>query len=185
MVVDKPSGLLTIPTPKKEARTLTSILNLRPCHRLDRETSGLIIYAKTRGMQKQMMQLFKEKKIKKQYFALVRGNLNKAQGEIKYPIEGLPAVSRYNVLEKRKGFDIVAVSPLTGRTNQIRIHFKQVGHPLLGETKYAFRRDFPIKAKRLCLHARGLEFTHPVTKKYLRLEIALPKDLQDFLERHN
>lgn len=184
LVVNKPSGLLTIPTPKKESRTLTSILNLYPCHRLDRETSGLIIYAKGKSVQKKMMGLFKQRKIKKTYLAFVQGNLIQNQGKIKNPLEGLNALTKYKVIQKRKDFTIVEVMPLTGRTNQIRIHFKMIGHPIMGETKYAFRRDFKLRAKRLCLHAKILEFIHPITHKVLRLTTDLPKALKEFLDKH-
>ena len=196
LIVDKPSGLLTIPTPKNETRTLTSILNddakernltyhLHPCHRLDRETSGLIIYAKGKSIQKKMMDLFKFKNIKKTYFAFVQGNVVQMQGEIRSPIEGQSASTRYRVIEKRRDFSIVEVSPLTGRTNQIRIHLKQIGHPILGERKFAFRKDFKLKAKRLCLHAAGLEFEHPITKNYLKFKLELPQDLKNILEKNS
>ncbi|MCX5706887.1 MAG: RluA family pseudouridine synthase [Candidatus Omnitrophica bacterium] len=184
LVVDKPSGLLTIPTPKNETRTLTSILQLHPCHRLDRETSGLIIYAKGKSIQKKMMEEFRQRKVEKTYLAFIRGIPAKITGEIKNKIEGLSAQTRYKIIEKRKDFAIVEVSPLTGRTNQIRIHFKQIGHPVLGETKFAFRRDFKIKAKRLCLHAWKLEFKHPVTGQWLNLTSDLPQDLKAFLDKN-
>jgi 23S rRNA pseudouridine1911/1915/1917 synthase len=194
MIVDKPSGLLVIPTPKKESRTLTSILNddlknkglsyrLHPCHRLDRETSGLIIYAKGKSAQKKMMQEFKNKKIEKTYIAFVQGKFNKNPGQINIPIEGKRALTRYRVLQSYKDLSIVEVSPLTGRTNQIRIHFKQMGHPILGETKYAFRRDFKLKAKRLCLHAQGLKFVHPLTRESVSVVVPLPLDMKDFLNK--
>jgi 23S rRNA pseudouridine1911/1915/1917 synthase len=195
LILDKPAGLLTIPTPKKESRTLTSILNdelkikgpsylLHPCHRLDRETSGLVIYAKGKAVQKKMMDAFRRRQVRKQYTAFVQGSLAKEGGEIKFPIEGKVAVTRYKVIQRRAGFNIVEVIPLTGRTNQIRIHFKQIGHPLVGETKYAFRRDYELKAKRLCLHAQSLEFNHPLTHKPICLSIGLPEKLQDFLNIH-
>lgn len=195
LVLNKPQGLLTIPTPQNESRTLTSILNedlkkrnlsyrLHPCHRLDRETSGLIIYAKGKSIQKKMMELFKHKKIKKTYIAFVKGIMQQNQGKVKAPIKGQNAVTDYKVMEKRKDFTILEVMPLTGRRNQIRIHFKYIGHPILGETRYAFRRDFKLKAKRLCLHAKGLEFIHPVTKECIRLHADLPQDLKYFLEKN-
>ena len=184
LVADKPSGLLTVPTPKNEKRTLTSILNLYPCHRLDRETSGLIIYAKNKNIQQKMMDEFRARRVKKAYLAFVRGLPYKNQGEIKNRIEGLNAETRYKVIEKRGDFAILEVNPLTGRTNQIRIHLKQIGHPVLGETKYAFRRDFKIKAKRLMLHAAGLEFRHPASGKLLQLKSGLPDDFKQFLEIH-
>ena len=195
LVVDKPSGLLVIPAPKKEGRTLTGILNedlekrgelyrLHPCHRLDRETSGLIIYAKGKSIQKKMMDEFRYKKVKKTYIAFAQGLLRQAQGEIRIPIEGLAATTRYKIIERRRDFAVVAVNPLTGRTNQIRIHFKRIGHPLVGETKFAFRRDAVLKAKRVCLHAQSLEFIHPLTKKTIRVDTDLPADLGEFLRRH-
>jgi len=195
LVADKPSGLLVIPTPKNERRTLTSILNedlerkglayrLHPCHRLDRDTSGLIIYAKGKSVQKKMMDMFKDKKIKKTYLAFVQGTLPKNQGEIKLPIEGSEAVTKYKVMQRRKNFTVAEVSPLSGRTNQIRIHFKSIGHPIVGETKFAFRRDFALKAKRMCLHASRLEFRHPLTGRLLQLESGLPDGLKDFLKNH-
>ena len=192
LAVDKPSGLLVIPTPKKETRTLTSILNedlaersktyrLHPCHRLDRETSGLIIYAKGKSIQEKMMLEFKERKVKKVYIAFLQGHLFKEQGEIKKPIEGKNALTKYKVIQRKKDFTVVEIMPWTGRTNQIRIHFKDIGHPLVGETKFAFRRDFALKAKRLCLHAEALEFLHPITKKSVKLSTGLPEDLKKFL----
>jgi 23S rRNA pseudouridine1911/1915/1917 synthase len=195
LVVDKPSGLLVIPTPKKEQRTLTSILNedleknrlayrLHPCHRLDRDTSGIIIYAKGKSMQKKMLQLFRERKVTKTYIAFIKGSLAKKEGKINHPIDGASALTEYKVLEKRKDFAIVEIRPITGRTNQIRIHFKEIGHPVLGETRYAFRRDFKVRAKRLMLHAEELEFVHPINKKRLHLHSDLPKDLKYFLEIH-
>jgi len=195
LILDKPAGLLTIPTPKRESRTLTSILNdelkvngssyrLHPCHRLDRETSGLVIYAKGKAVQKKMMDTFRLRQVRKKYTAFVQGSLVRGGGEIKFPIEGKVAVTRYKVMQRRGDFDIVEVTPLTGRTNQIRIHFKQIGHPLVGETKYAFRRDYKLKAKRLCLHAQSLEFNHPLTRKPICLYIGLPEKLKDFLNTH-
>lgn len=196
IIVDKPSGLLVIPTPKNEKRTLTSILNddliarnityrLHPCHRLDRETSGLIIYAKGKSIQQKLMQEFAARRVKKTYIAFVQGALDKEQGEIKVPVEGESALTRYKVIQKRKDFTVVEVSPATGRTNQIRIHFKHLGHPIVGESKFAFRKDFALRFKRLCLHAKSLEFTHPVTGKTISLSSELPKDLKEFLSSHN
>jgi 23S rRNA pseudouridine1911/1915/1917 synthase len=195
LVVDKPPGLLSIPTPKNERRTLTSILNddakekglqyrLHPCHRLDRETSGLIIYAKGKSIQRKMMEVFQQRKVKKTYIAFIQGSPAFNKGEIKNPIAGQPALTQYKTIAKRKGFAIVEAMPLTGRTNQIRIHFKGIGHPIVGETKYAFRRDFELKAKRLCLHAKSLEFRHPLTHKNINIDAKIPKDLEDFLNRH-
>jgi len=195
LVVDKPSGLLVIPTPRNEKRTLTSILNddlksrnityrVHPCHRLDRETSGLIVYAKGKSMQQKVMSLFKEKKIAKTYLAFVQGILLKKSGQLSHSIEGSNAITGYRVIEEKKDYSVVEVKPLTGKTNQIRIHFKQIAHPLVGETKFAFRKDYALRAKRTLLHACTLDFCHPQTNAKLHLEAGLPEDMQHFLEVH-
>ena len=180
LAVDKPSGLLTIPTPRQESRTLTSVLNdslkdqgltyrLHPCHRLDRDTSGIIFYAKGKSMQQKMMQLFKERKVRKSYIAFVNGHLPISHGKITKPLEGRPAFTEYKVVLKKEKFDVAEAYPLTGRTNQLRIHFKAIGHPVLGDAKYAFRRDFAVKVKRLCLHAQEISFPHPMSGRTVSL----------------
>ena len=195
LVVNKPSGLLIIPAPAKQARTLTDILNedlkergllyrVHPCHRLDRETSGLIMYAKGKSIQQKMMEEFKQKRVRKTYIAFAHGKLPRLSGAIQFPIEGQNAHTTYKVLETRQDFVIIEVIPLTGRTNQIRLHFKHIGHPLVGETKFAFRRDFKLRANRLCLHAEKLDFTHPVTGKEVHLFEDLPEDMMKFLQKH-
>lgn len=194
LVVDKPSGLLVIPTPKNESYTLTNLLNeglkkknipyrLHPCHRLDRDTSGLVIYAKGKSTQQKMMEAFKKGDVKKTYIAFVQDFFSRPQGEITNPIEGKRTITRYRVLGQEKGFSVVEASPLTGRTNQIRVHFNQMGHPILGDTKFYFRRNFKVKAKRLCLHAKSLEFIHPMTGEKIRVNSELPEKMAEMLKR--
>ena len=201
IVVDKPSGMLVIPTPKKETNTLTDLLNREldsrgieanayPCHRIDRETSGLILYAKGKATQGLMMEEFRKKKVKKAYIAFVHGTIKENSAVINKPIYNRnkrrpeEAVTRYKVLERRKNFTILEVEPVTGRTNQIRIHFKGIGHPLVGESVYAFRKDFALKFKRAALHAKKIEFTHPATKKDVTFSSDLPEDMMLLLEIH-
>ena len=195
LVVNKPAGLLSVPTPKHESRTLTSILNqdvqvrglkyhLYPCHRLDRETSGLLIYAKSRGIQAKMIEAFRNRLISKKYIAFVHGKLSQPQGLINSAIEGKNALTKYRVLQEKSNYSVVEVSPVTGRTNQIRIHFKHIQHPLVGEDKFAFRKDFTLRAKRVCLHAKYLEFKHPQTAKTVVVESPLAQDLQKFFDEH-
>lgn len=192
LVVDKPAGLLVIPTPKNEKHTLTGLLNenlkkenipyrLHPCHRLDRDTSGLIIYAKGKSVQQKMMDEFKNKRIKKTYIASVQGKLPKPVGEIRNSIEGRSALTRYKVIRQDKGFSIVEVMPVTGRKNQIRIHFRQIGNPILGDTRFVFRRHFKVKANRLCLHAKTLEFVHPMTQQKVQVESESPEKMRNML----
>jgi 23S rRNA pseudouridine1911/1915/1917 synthase len=198
MVVDKPSGMLVIPTPKGETNTLTSLLNREldargaghnayPCHRLDRETSGLIIYAKGKAAQKLVMDEFKKRTVKKLYIAFVQGHVKCDGGAITKPIfdrskkRNEPAMTKYRVLERKGSFSVLEAEPVTGRTNQIRIHLKGIGHPIVGESVYAFRKDYRLRFRRVALHAQRIEFTHPATKERVAFESPLPKDMRDFL----
>lgn len=196
LVVNKPAGLLSVSTPKNETRTLTSILNqdaqerglkyrLHPCHRLDRETSGLLIYAKGRSVEEKMMSAFRDRLVGKKYIAFVHGRLPAAQGTISSAIEGKSALTKYRVIQEKSNYSVVEVSPVTGRTNQIRIHFKNIQHPLVGEDKFAFRKDFTLRFKRVCLEAKELSFKHPVTGKNLTMSIDLAPDLENFLTQHD
>ena len=200
IVVDKPSGMLVIPTPKKEKYTLTDVLNREldsrgvepnayPCHRLDRETSGLIIYSKGKAAQKSMMEEFKSRLVKKTYIAFVQGTPRKLAETIRARIynrnknRNEDAVTKYRVLERRKDFSVLEVEPLTGRTNQIRIHLKGIGHPIVGESVYAFRKDYALRFKRVALHASAIEFPHPVTGKVLKFTSPLPEDMKNFVKK--
>lgn len=198
---DKPAGLLVIPSPKKEKNTLMDLVNrrdasdknqgkLHPCHRLDRDTSGVILFAKGKTNQQTMMDIFRRQKIQKSYIAFVHGHLKNRVGEIKSFIKDFDqkrfnrhsppkmSITRYKVLETQKDFSVLGVSPLTGRTNQIRIQFSEIGHPLLGERKYAFGRDFALKFRRTALHARSLKWFDPVLKKEIKVESPLPEDMK-------
>ena len=195
MVVNKPAGLLSVQTPKHESRTLTGILNqdaqdrglkyrLHPCHRLDRETSGLLIYAKGKSIEQKLIGAFRDRLVGKKYIAFVHGRLPQPQGVISSAIEGKSALTKYRVIQEKSNYTVVEVSPVTGRTNQIRIHFKNIQHPLVGEDKFVFRKDFALRAKRVCLHAVYLEFKHPQTAKTILLKSTLPEDMQKFLDDH-
>lgn len=214
IVFDKPPGLLTVPAEGKQTTTLTDIVNeqflaqhshpsenleqfhLHPCHRLDKDTSGVILFAKSKRNQRMFMEVFNEKKVKKFYTAFVHGHLKKKEGEIRGLVKdiyqskfaprssGKPALTRYRVIESRKAFTVVDVMPVTGRTNQIRIHFVQLKHPLVGEDKYAFRKDFPLRFKRTALHARELEWYHPLKKKTVKVMAEMPEDMNRFLATH-
>jgi 23S rRNA pseudouridine1911/1915/1917 synthase len=198
IVAEKPSGMLTIPTPKGETNTLTDLLNREldnrgieanayPCHRLDRDTSGLILYAKGKAIQQKMMESFKKRLVKKTYTAFVQGDLKTASGVIRARIynrnknRSEEAVTNYRVIDRWKDFSVVEVEPLTGRTNQIRIHMKSIGHPLVGERIYAFRKDYKLKFRRAALHAAKLEFDHPVNGDRVNFTAPLAEDMKNFL----
>jgi len=198
IVVNKSSGLLVIPTPKREANTLTDLLNQElderaikanayPCHRIDRETSGLIIYAKGKSVQNKVMDEFRKRLVKKSYIAFTQGVVRKDFDTLKSYVYNRNKrrqelmITKFKVIERRKGFSVLEVEPVTGRTNQIRIQFKEIGHPLLGESVFAFRKDFKLKFKRAALHAKAIEFTHPITKKRMSFTAPLPEDMKNFL----
>jgi 23S rRNA pseudouridine1911/1915/1917 synthase len=199
IVIDKPSGMLVIPTPRKETNTLTDLINREldergikvnayPCHRLDRETSGLIIYAKGKAIQQAMMEEFRKRAVNKTYIAFVNGIVKKKFDTITSCIynrnkgKAEDAMTKYTVLERRNAFTVIEARPVTGRTNQIRIHMKSIGHPLVGETVYAFRKDYKLRFKRAALHARRIEFTHPVSGKRTSFESPLAADMANFLK---
>jgi 23S rRNA-/tRNA-specific pseudouridylate synthase len=128
-----------------------------------------------------MMDEFKGRRVRKTYIAFVRGRLKGRQGEIRSAVEGQGALTRYRVIRPCTGFSVVEAQPVTGRKNQLRIHFKKIGNPILGERRFAFRRDFEIRAKRLCLHAKALEFTHPITGSAIKAESELPDKMKEML----
>ena len=203
IIFNKPANLLVIPTAEEEKNTLVNIANqqypsvteeykLHPCHRIDRETSGIIIFAKGKKNQAFMMDEFKKRTIKKEYVAFVRGKLKNKSGEIKRPIINYkkkfrnkhvaePALTRYIVMSIQKLYSVVRVFPITGRTNQIRIHFSELGHPLVGDRKYSFGKDFTVKFRRAALHASKITFTHPVTRKNISVTCEIPEDMRVFL----
>jgi 23S rRNA pseudouridine1911/1915/1917 synthase len=191
IVADKPVGLLTVSTPKKEKFTLTCLLSAYPVHRLDRETSGLILFARTKKIQQILMDEFRRKRVRKRYIAFVQGRISRRAGLITKKVQDNPyempkdAVTKYRVLQLRNGFSVLEAEPVTGRTNQIRIHFKQIGHPLVGERRFAFARDFKLKFRRVALHSCDLEFQHPVTGKRMAFHSDLPSDMAEFLKIQN
>lgn len=189
IAVNKKPNILVIPNNKNDKNNLTYQLNdflrnknftikAHPCHRLDKETSGVILFAKGKKNQKEFMSLFHSNSIKKRYIALVRDRLEKKSGTIDFKIENKIAITKYNVIKEYNGYSLVYIELFTGRTNQIRIHFKMIGHPLLGETKFAFRKDFKIKFKRVALHSESLSFFHPFLRKEITITAEIPDDMK-------
>ena len=171
-------------------------------HRLDKETSGCLVVAKTPVVLKELMRQFKDREVEKQYVALVHGKLEPLSGSIRLPIarsqknrkqrmvyfEGKTAESRWTVDRYINGgeFSLVSIWPKTGRTHQIRVHMKFLGHTIVGDKLYASenekKRD-ELVANRHLLHAKGISFTHPVTKEILRVESELADDFKAVIER--
>jgi len=198
LVADKKAKILVQPSPKKEKITLTSLIKeeLRaevfPCHRLDRETTGLIIYAKDKNIQKNIMDQFKKRKVEKKYVAFIEGALEKNKGMLKGFVQDKEAKrfgekpkeakTFYRVRDKFTNWSVIELQPVTGRTNQLRIQLVRAGCPILGEDKYAFRRNFSVKFKRLALHAFYLSFMHPVSRDRVEVKIALAADMKNYLD---
>ena len=175
-------------------------------HRLDKETSGLLLVAKTPEAFVNLQRQFKERKVKKQYLALVHGELKPQEGAIEVPIArspfnrekfgvflgGRPARTKYKVLsikykvlgKKEEPLTLLEVSPETGRTHQIRVHLKYIGHPVVGDEKYAGRKTARADRRwcpRQFLHASYLSFIHPKTGKKVIVSSKLPSDLQQII----
>ena len=199
IVVNKRANLLTVPTATRKYPTLTNqaseYLKTKnqkafACHRLDRQTSGLVIYAKRKDIQKDIMLQFKKRKIHKRYFAIVQGSIVEKSRVIRNTVcpRGKPArfaVTKFTVMHRSKDFSFLDIEPETGRTNQIRIHLCQIGHPVIGERKYTVAKRWPVKFRRACLHAYSIEFQHPVSKDKVNIKIGLAPDIQNFLDNHH
>lgn len=192
IVIDKPNGLLVHPTNYERNGTLlnglTHYLNrnrngelfIRPhlIHRLDRETSGLILIAKKPKTSKVLCSHFKKKLFEKKYLAMVEGVPKTDEGEIDQPIgrdeverrwkvmnDGKSSQTKYKVLERFEDKTLLELEPITGRTNQLRIHCNHIGHTILGDEMHGGR-----EYERLCLHASKLSFWHPKGNERMKFE---------------
>lgn len=196
IIIDKPANMLVIPSPANEQVTLTTLVDTylklkdpngpsaHPCHRLDRDTTGIIIFAKGKANQKKVMNEFHEHKVSKKYLALVNGVPKEKAGKIDTSIEEMEAVTKYKLIEAYSGFSLMQFEPVTGRTNQIRIHAKSINHHLIGERKYSFGKDSRFKFSRIALHASAVGFRHPVTGNLMSFQSPLPADMARFIEKN-
>jgi 23S rRNA pseudouridine955/2504/2580 synthase len=221
LAVDKPSGLAAHPgtgitgaTLVEEARAYLKVpddlpaseFRPSPAHRLDRETSGVVLVAKTRKVMAALGDIFTEgEEVRKSYLALAKGKLPRAEGKIDLPlseheqtaksksVRGVnfqEALTHYRVLASMKEASLVAVRIETGRTHQIRRHLQAIGHPVAGDRRYGdFAWNRVAKQRwalgRMFLHAWKLEIPHPVTGAPLRLAAPLPAELVEVLRRMN
>jgi 23S rRNA pseudouridine1911/1915/1917 synthase len=188
LVVDKPAGLLTAPTPESDRGNLLALLSRRGghrhevhlVHRLDMPTSGLIIFAKTAATLKVLSERFRTHDLLRQYLAVVAGHFPARVELIEQPIERRSALTRVEVLD-RIGMraSLLRCTLETGRTHQIRIHCRSLGHPVLGDRQYG--QPTPYDPPRLALHATRLALPHPVTGEALDFESPWPPDLAPWL----
>ncbi|WP_035365146.1 RluA family pseudouridine synthase [Acinetobacter brisouii] len=197
MVIHKPAGLLSVPG-KGEAlqdSVLTRLLAIEPktllIHRLDRDTSGILVFGLSRLGQNRISRQFQERHTEKTYQALVAGSLS-GKGTIDIPVvydparpplhivdpqHSKPALTHWQALEQ---FELagqvvtrVKLTPITGRSHQLRVHMQYLGHPIVGDTLYATEQQQQL-TDRLCLHAQQLSFHHPKTDELLNFECAVP-----------
>lgn len=216
LVVDKPAGMVVHPAPGHPAGTLVNAV-LAHCpelagseddrpgivHRLDRDTSGLILVAKSERVRRTLQRQFKERQVHKAYWALLNGHLQPAWGRIEAAIGrdpqhrqrmaiqagGRDAVTEYHVLEQfahpvgpaAGEYTLAEVEPVTGRTHQIRVHFASIGHAVVGDAVYGRRRT-SLPLPRQFLHARRLRFKHPLSGQRMELEAPLPEELAVVLD---
>lgn len=198
IVIHKDAGLLSVATEQETEltayRQLTAHVRLKDArsrifvlHRLDRETSGVMMFAKSERIQRKMQDNWKDVVKERLYVALVEGMVKKAQGTVSswlkesatlkmysspHPNDGQHAVTHYKVLQASRSFSLLEIKLDTGRKNQIRVHMHDIGHPVVGDKKYGAKTK-PIG--RLGLHARVLAFEHPSSGELMRFETAIPK----------
>jgi len=205
LVIEKSAGLLSVATEKENEETAFSILKryvkkshhheeLYIIHRLDRDTSGIMMFAKSKEIQQKLQDNWENAVTKRIYYAVVEGHVKNAEGEIvsclkenkslmvyssKTPGDGQKAVTRYRVLKSNARYSLLEVSLQTGRKNQIRVHLQDIGHSIAGDKKYGAATD-PLG--RLGLHAGILEFLHPATGKCMHFETPVPAVMERLFE---
>jgi 23S rRNA pseudouridine1911/1915/1917 synthase len=210
LVVDKPVGLVVHPGAGNKTGTLVNALlgrktplsslggDQRPgiVHRLDKETSGLLLVAKTNLAHRKLQAQFAERSLSKTYITLVRGRVDYEEGRVDLPLgrdakerrkmnvvregEGREALSHYRVVRRFKHATLLHVRIVTGRTHQIRVHMKHLGYPVAGDTLYGPPRE--KNERRLALHAAKIEFVHPKTGKMMSFESPIPAAMQAMID---
>jgi 23S rRNA pseudouridine1911/1915/1917 synthase len=205
LVVEKEAGLLSIASEHEKTETAYAMLTayvrrenpksrIFVVHRLDRDTSGVMLYAKSEEVQEALQTAWNEAVEARTYVALVEGSVRKPEGTITswlkesktlkmysspYPNDGQKAVTHYKVLKQNREFSLLELELETGRKNQIRVHMEELGHPIAGDKKYGSRLN-PIG--RLGLHAQAIAFHHPVSGSLLRFESRIPKSFLRLLD---
>jgi 23S rRNA pseudouridine1911/1915/1917 synthase len=212
LVIGKPAGILTHPLHPGQGGTVVSgVLYLasnlsgingvlRPgiVHRLDRETTGVLVVAKTDQAHRALQESFAKREVKKTYFALCQGSPKSSQGEISEPLgrhpkkrhlrqvdpQGKSALTRYQIIKTWDKFHLILLRPQTGRTHQIRVHLKSIGLSILHDLEYG-GRAMPRWMKRVQLHAFSLSLKHPITKENFFISCPLEKDILQVIHRLN
>lgn len=210
IVVNKEKGMVVHPAAGNYNGTLVNALLhhcddlsgingvIRPgiVHRIDKNTSGVLVIAKNDFAHQELAMQFKDHSIKREYYAIVEGRMGKLEGTIDAPLgrhskdrlkyavvkEGKRAVTHYEVLEIYNGYSLVKCSLETGRTHQIRVHMAFIGHPLVGDEVYGLKKQKFVKDGQ-ALHAKNLGFIHPTTKEYVEFNSTLPLYLKELIRK--
>jgi 23S rRNA pseudouridine1911/1915/1917 synthase len=206
-VINKPAGLVVHPAPGNQKHTLVNALlnrfkdlsSINPerpgiVHRLDKETSGLLVIAKNNPAHLNLAQQFAEHSITRKYIAIVKGKMEFDENIIEASLVRHPlkrksmavgfgedskyAKTHYRTLKRSNDFSLLELSPFTGRTHQLRVHLNFIGHPILGDSKYGRSNEF----SRLALHARLIGLVHPDTGKFMEFTSETPEELARFIE---
>lgn len=199
IVVKKETGLLTVGNESERFQTAQTYLDaymrfkgegecIFIVHRIDRDTSGILIFAKSEEVQFRLRTTWNDSVQSRRYIAVVEGYLDEPEGTIdtwidenKYTMvmhvtkegKGKRAITHYKVLKTAKGYSLLELELETGRKNQIRIHMKHIGHPIAGDGKYGAQTD---PCERLCLHAQQIEFIHPMTHEVMEFTSEIPHE---------
>jgi RluA family pseudouridine synthase len=222
LCIDKPAGLPTQPTldnsrlnlyelakrqfihnkkdeAKKTIENYGLIHYLGLHHRLDKDTSGVVLFTIDKKYNSYFANLFKNHEITKHYFAVVHGKIKKEKGRLESFLAqvnksgkqakygsvrsgGKKAITDYQVIASNDKFSLVQVNITTGRTHQIRVHFSEIGHPIVGDVLYGSPKIYYEKLGRHLLHAHALNFKHPITLNQLRVESPIPLEFREFLK---
>jgi 23S rRNA pseudouridine1911/1915/1917 synthase len=204
IVLNKQPGIIIHPTCSQPYGTIANALmhhyagkglsiKVRPVSRLDKDTSGLIVFAKNQYVQNHLVRQMNDKTFKKQYLGIVHGNFENDRGTICLPIarnpdsiierivseDGAPSITNYAVLAQFKNASLLQFELETGRTHQIRVHCRAISHPLIGDTLYG--KPEPGLINRQALHSHKVEFIHPETGNLLKLAARLPDDMLNLI----
>jgi len=185
VIVDKPPGLLTAPTPESDRNNLARLLESKVgspiflVHRIDLETSGLLVFARTTEANRALAERFQVHDVERLYLAALRGVMADDERTVELPVGGKRAVTHFEVLERLAEATLVQCKLETGRTHQIRLHASHLRHPVLGDRKYG--EPSAVDPPRMALHAAVLGIAHPRTGEALRFESAWPADLAGWL----
>lgn len=201
IVVDKAAGLLTVPSDEVKYETVENFLNdylggstrIQHVHRLDRDTSGVLVFAKNGHTRDRLQELFATHDIERMYVAIVQGKLRESSGTFRSflaedrnlrvrsvadPVEGKEAITHYRTVASGRRYSMLEVRLETGRRNQIRVHLAEAGHPVVSDTMYGNQGRDP-ELGRLGLHAKHLGFVHPRTGKKMTFVAEVPKAFRE------